>query len=116
MSTHRNALTWVGLAAAALTVTGCASAAQKLGLNSQAPDEFRTVAKAPLVVPPDYALSPRAPPASPCSAARKPSSAARARACWSPAPAAARPIHWSAMWWTTSSATSPIRTRASPTG
>jgi hypothetical protein len=61
MSTHRNALTWVGLAAAALTVTGCASAAQKLGLNSQAPDEFRTVAKAPLVVPPDYALRPPAP-------------------------------------------------------
>ena len=61
MSTYRNALIWSGLAAAALMATGCASTAQKLGLNSQAPDEFRTVAKAPLVVPPDYALRPPAP-------------------------------------------------------
>jgi hypothetical protein len=30
-------------------------------MNSQAPDEFKVVAKAPLVVPPDYALRPPAP-------------------------------------------------------
>jgi hypothetical protein len=40
---------------------GCAGTAEKLGLNSQAPDEFRVVEKAPLVVPPDYALRPPAP-------------------------------------------------------
>lgn len=65
MSMKRKAMTsaalWVGLAAIAVSVEGCASAAQKLGLNSQAPDEFKVVAMAPLVVPPDYALRPPAP-------------------------------------------------------
>jgi hypothetical protein len=61
MRFHSNALIWSGLAAVAMTATGCAGAADKLGLNSQAPDEFRVVAKAPLVVPPDYALRPPAP-------------------------------------------------------
>jgi len=50
-----------GLAALAIGASGCASTAEKLGLNSQAPDEFRVVAKAPLVVPPDYSLRPPAP-------------------------------------------------------
>ena len=50
-----------GLAAVALTTQGCASLGDKLGLNNQAPDEFRVVAKAPLVVPPDYSLRPPAP-------------------------------------------------------
>jgi hypothetical protein len=60
MSFNRNAL-WLGLAAVALSAAGCASTAEKLGLNSQAPDEFKVVAKAPLVVPPDYSLRPPAP-------------------------------------------------------
>ena len=53
------ALGAVALAAAALA--GCAGANRALGLGKAAPDEFRTVAKAPLVVPPDYALRPPAP-------------------------------------------------------
>jgi hypothetical protein len=61
MSIHRTALTLAGLAAGGLCLSACAGAAQKLGLNSQAPDEFKVVAKAPLVVPPDYALRPPAP-------------------------------------------------------
>jgi len=50
-----------GLLAVALSTAACTGAAEKLGLNSQAPDEFRVVAKAPLVVPPDYSLRPPAP-------------------------------------------------------
>jgi hypothetical protein len=49
------------LASSALLAQGCTGAADKLGLNFQAPDEFRVVSKAPLVVPPDYALRPPAP-------------------------------------------------------
>ncbi len=57
----RRAAVPAGLALMALCAGGCASTAEKLGLNSQAPDEFRVVAKAPLVVPPDYALRPPSP-------------------------------------------------------
>ena len=54
------------LAAAAVILTGlglsgCSSATNALGLNKATPDEFRTVARAPLVVPPDYSLRPPAP-------------------------------------------------------
>jgi hypothetical protein len=48
-------------ALAVLTTGACSGMGDKLGLNSQAPDEFKVVAKAPLVVPPDYALRPPAP-------------------------------------------------------
>jgi hypothetical protein len=70
MSTKQNALIGAapraiglaaGLAVIALSTQGCASLGDKLGLNFQAPDEFKVVAKAPLVVPPDYALRPPAP-------------------------------------------------------
>jgi hypothetical protein len=70
MSTKENALRGAairfavlgaGLAAVALATQGCASLGDKLGMNNQAPDEFKVVAKAPLVVPPDYALRPPAP-------------------------------------------------------
>ena len=50
-----------GLALAAAALAGCAGPGNALGLGKSAPDEFRTVAKAPLVVPPDYALRPPAP-------------------------------------------------------
>ena len=50
-----------GAAAALLLTAGCGTAQRALGLNKSAPDEWRTVAKAPLVVPPDYALRPPAP-------------------------------------------------------
>ena len=46
---------------AGLGLAGCSSASKALGLNKVTPDEFRTVARAPLVVPPDYSLRPPAP-------------------------------------------------------
>jgi hypothetical protein len=60
-TTLKTILFGTALAALAISAEGCAGAADKLGLNSQAPDEFRVVSKAPLVVPPDYALRPPTP-------------------------------------------------------
>ena len=40
---------------------GCQSTQKALGMSKVTPDEFRIVTKAPLVVPPDYALRPPAP-------------------------------------------------------
>jgi hypothetical protein len=42
-------------------LSGCGSARAALGMTKVTPDEFRVVTKAPLVVPPDYALRPPAP-------------------------------------------------------
>ena len=61
---------------AALGLTGCQSTKSALGLNKVVPDEFRVVSKAPLVVPPDYALRPPAP-GEPRPQELQPSSAAR---------------------------------------
>ena len=49
------------LGAAGATLAGCGSTSQALGVSKVTPDEFRVLAKAPLVVPPDYALRPPAP-------------------------------------------------------
>jgi hypothetical protein len=46
---------------AGLGLAGCQSTQQALGMTKVTPDEFRVVTKAPLVVPPDYALRPPAP-------------------------------------------------------
>ena len=46
---------------AGLGLAGCQSTRVALGLTKVTPDEFRVVTKAPLVVPPDYALRPPAP-------------------------------------------------------
>lgn len=46
---------------AAAGLGGCQSTRQALGMTKVTPDEFRVVTKAPLVVPPDYALRPPAP-------------------------------------------------------
>ena len=46
---------------AATGVAGCASTRNALGITKVTPDEFRVVTKAPLVVPPDFALRPPAP-------------------------------------------------------
>ncbi|WP_031231319.1 DUF3035 domain-containing protein [Asticcacaulis sp. YBE204] len=46
---------------AGVGLTGCESTKSALGLNKVVPDEFRVVTKAPLVVPPDFALRPPAP-------------------------------------------------------
>jgi hypothetical protein len=42
-------------------LAGCTSTRNALGMNKVTPDEFRVVTKAPLVVPPDFALRPPAP-------------------------------------------------------
>ena len=50
------ALTALGLAASA-----CASGGNEFGRNRDAPDEFAVVTKAPLTLPPDFALRPPRP-------------------------------------------------------
>ena len=59
MSFNRVILAGVLVATAGLA--GCQSAQKALGMSKVTPDEFRIVTKAPLVVPPDYALRPPAP-------------------------------------------------------
>lgn len=49
------------LTASTVVLGGCFHHEQTIGFNPNAPDEFRVVSKAPLVVPPDYALRPPAP-------------------------------------------------------
>ena len=46
---------------AAAALAGCESTQKALGMSKVTPDEFRVVTKAPLVVPPDFALRPPAP-------------------------------------------------------
>lgn len=46
---------------AGFALSGCESTRNALGLNKVVPDEFRVVTKAPLVVPPNFALRPPAP-------------------------------------------------------
>ncbi|MBE7219258.1 MAG: DUF3035 domain-containing protein [Caulobacteraceae bacterium] len=55
------AATFAGAGAAVLALGACHGAGQALGMGKTVPDEFRVVAKAPLVVPPDYSLRPPAP-------------------------------------------------------
>jgi len=50
-----------GLLVGAAGLAGCHSAAQAFGVAKVTPDEFRVVTKAPLTLPPDYALRPPAP-------------------------------------------------------
>jgi Protein of unknown function (DUF3035) len=64
------------LAAVAAALGGCFHKADPLAFNPNAPDEFRVVSKAPLVVPPDYALRPPSP-GEPRPQELKPESAAR---------------------------------------
>ena len=49
------------VAATGLGLAGCNSNRNALGMTKVTPDEFRVVSKAPLVVPPEYALRPPAP-------------------------------------------------------
>jgi hypothetical protein len=49
-----------GVAIAALSVTGCSSIGKAAGVSKKTPDEFNVVTKAPLVIPPEYALRPPA--------------------------------------------------------
>jgi hypothetical protein len=50
-----------GLLIGAAGLGGCHSTSRALGLSKVTPDEFRVVTKAPLVIPPDFALRPPAP-------------------------------------------------------
>src|SRR5215468_8480466 len=55
---------WMSLVAAAamLSLSGCGNQIrQALGMTKHSPDEFLTVAHAPLTLPPDYNLRPPAP-------------------------------------------------------
>jgi hypothetical protein len=49
------------VAAAGLLLAGCNSISQSMGLDPISPDEFNVVTKAPLILPPDFALRPPVP-------------------------------------------------------
>jgi Protein of unknown function (DUF3035) len=59
------ALFYPALALAALSLGGCESISQAIGLEKTIPDEFTVVSSAPLAIPPDYALRPPRPGAAP---------------------------------------------------
>lgn len=61
MSTAKILRTGLILAIAALALGGCAGMGKALGGGKNPPDEFAIATKAPLVVPPDYALRPPKP-------------------------------------------------------
>ena len=61
MSFNRVATVSALTAVAAIGLAGCQSTQKALGMSKVVPDEFRVVSKAPLAVPPDYALRPPAP-------------------------------------------------------
>ena len=54
-------ITAILILAAAATTTGCGGMSRALGMEKVTPDEFRVVTRAPLTVPPDYALRPPRP-------------------------------------------------------
>ncbi|MCU0881770.1 MAG: DUF3035 domain-containing protein [Hyphomonadaceae bacterium] len=49
------------LLTATIAISGCAAFSQAVGSGKVAPDEFRVVSKAPLVVPPEFNLRPPRP-------------------------------------------------------
>ena len=53
------------LCGAALALSGCQSLRESAGLTKKSPDEFAVTTKAPLVIPPDFALRPPTPGAAP---------------------------------------------------
>lgn len=79
---------WAGLVLAAFSATGCTGLGKALGDGKNPPDEFAIATKAPLVVPPDYAL--RHP--SPANHARRNSRPrnARVRSCLATSPPSRR--------------------------
>ena len=59
---RHNPLNGLVILAVALALTGCGdSFRQSLGITRTAPDEFQVIAHAPLIMPPDIALTPPAP-------------------------------------------------------
>ena len=61
MSYRSSCLIVAGLAVAALSLQGCEQVKRGLGMEKVIPDEFAVVSRAPLAVPPDYALRPPEP-------------------------------------------------------
>ncbi len=60
--TSARALTRLGLVLlAGLSLSACGDVKQKLGFSREAPDEFTVLQRAPLSVPPDFALRPPQP-------------------------------------------------------
>lgn len=61
-ATGMNRMAALGLVgAAAISAAGCTGLRQAVGAEKVAPDEFRVVTSAPLVVPPEFNLRPPAP-------------------------------------------------------
>ena len=61
MSLNRVLVASALVAVAGVSLAGCSSTRNALGMSKVTPDEFRVISKAPLVVPPEYALRPPAP-------------------------------------------------------
>lgn len=57
----RRSLCVVGLVSAVLALSACGNPKKSLGLEKNAPDEFSVVPRAPLALPPDYAMRPPQP-------------------------------------------------------
>ena len=51
----------VFVAATVISLAACENMKNQLGLGKQSPDEFSVVTRAPLTLPPNYALRPPAP-------------------------------------------------------
>jgi len=65
-SNHSRKLTEVAFICFALvSLTGCNSFRDAMGLTKEPPDEFAVVSKSPLIIPPDYHLTPPKPGAPP---------------------------------------------------
>lgn len=58
---HRKALVLAAVAVTALSLQACTGFRQSVGLTKVTPDEFLTVSRAPLTVPPEYGLRPPVP-------------------------------------------------------
>jgi hypothetical protein len=74
MSFNRVAIAAVMMAG--FGVAGCSHVQRAVGMGKVVPDEFRVVSKAPLIIPPDYALRPPTP-GEPTPQELQPESAAR---------------------------------------
>lgn len=59
MKNHRNVL--IATSLSVLLLAGCGNVKKNLGLERSAPDEFTVMHRAPLSMPPDYALRPPQP-------------------------------------------------------
>ena len=58
---RKSVLIVASTALAVVSLSACQHAKDSLGLAKVTPDEFRVVTKAPLVIPPEYAMRPPAP-------------------------------------------------------